>query len=113
MGSIRQERIESTIQKAVATHLQRNAKDICLGAMVTVTAVRVTPDLSLAKVYISIFSPKDDQKTVLKNINDNSGKIRFDVGKELSNLRKIPDLRFYVDDSLDYAMEIDQLLKKK
>lgn len=111
MGSIRQGRIESTIQKSIATFLQRNSKDFCLGAMVTVTTVRVTPDLSLAKTYLSIFSPKEDQKTVLKHINDNSGKIRFEVGKELSNLRKIPELSFYIDDSLDYAMEIDRLLK--
>lgn len=113
MGSIRQGRIESTIQKSVAGFLQRNSKDICLGAMVTVTVVRVTPDLSLAKIYLSIFSPKEDQKTVLKHINDNRGQVRFEVGKELSNLRKIPELNFYIDDSLDYAMEIDELLKKK
>lgn len=113
MGSIRQGRIESTIQKSVASYLQRNAKEICLGAMVTVTGIRVTADLSLAKVYISIFSPKEDQKAVLEHINENNGKVRFEVGKDISNLRKIPELRFYIDDSLDYAMEIDRLLKNK
>ncbi len=113
MGSIRQSRIESVIQKAVGTYLQRNSKEICLGALVTVTAVRVTADLSIARIYISIFSTKDDQQKVLEHINSEVGKVRYEVGKDLKNLHKIPELQFRIDDSLDYAMEIDRLLKDK
>lgn len=113
MGSIRQNRVESVIQKAVGTYLQRNSIDICLGALVTVTTVRVTADLSIARIFISIFSPKEDSKKVLENINENISKIRFEVGKDLKNMHKIPELQFKIDDSLDYAMEIDRLLKDK
>lgn len=90
---------------------QRNAREICLGAMVSVTAVRVTSDLSLARCYLSIFAGPD-KKEVLESIKEHSGKIRGDVGKRLKNMRKIPELLFFIDDSLDYAMEIEQLLKK-
>jgi len=112
MGSIRQSRVESTIKKVVGTCLQRNTQTICLGAMVTVTVVRVTGDLSLARIYVSIFSLKEDQKKVLQNLNENVGKIRFEVGNELKNLHKIPELQFRLDDSLDYAQEVDRLLKE-
>lgn len=113
MGSIRQNRVESVIQKAVGTYLQRNGKEICLGALVTVTVVTVTADLSIARVYLSILSMKEDKQKVLDAINENQGKIRYEVGKELKTLHHIPELQFRIDDSLDYAMEIDRLLKEK
>ena len=112
MGSIRQNKIEGVIQEELSTFFQRNAREICLGAMVSVTSVRVTSDLSLARCYLSVFAGPD-KKEVLENVKVHSGKIRGDVGKRLKNMRKIPELLFFIDDSLDYAAEIDQLLKKK
>lgn len=112
MSSIRQNRIEGVIREELSTFFQRNARDICLGAMVTVTVVRVTSDLSIAKCYLSVFAGPDKEE-VLENIKINTSKIRGDVGKRLKNMRKIPSLMFYIDDSLDYANEIDELLKKK
>ena len=112
MGSIRQNRIEGVIQEELGTYFQRNAREVCLGAMVTVTTVRVTSDLSLARCYLSIFAGPD-KKEVLDSINVHSTKIRGEVGKRLKNMRKIPDLVFKIDDSLDYAMEIQNLLNKK
>ena len=111
MGSIRQNRIENVIQEEVSKVFQKNAKELCLGAMVTATVVRVTPDLSLARVFLSIFAgpPKEE---VLQNILANKGKIRGDVGRRLKNMKHIPDLDFKIDDSLDYAMKIEELLKK-
>lgn len=111
MGSIRQNKIEGVIQEEMSMFFQRHARDICKGAMVSVTVVRVTPDLSLAKCYLSIFAgpPKEE---VLESINSNVTRIRGDVGKRLKNMRKIPELRFFIDDSLDYANKIDELLKK-
>lgn len=91
--------------------LQRHARDICLGAMVSVTVVRITPDLSIAKCYLSIFAGPD-KKEVMDSINENRSRIRGEVGKRLKNMKKIPELMFYIDDSLEYADEIDQLLKK-
>ena len=110
MASIRQNKIESVIQSEVSVYLQRNSS-ICLGTMVSVTVVRVTSDLSLARCYLSIFGAKDKQD-VFENIESNSSRIRGEVGKKLRNLRKIPALKFHIDDSLDYASKIDELLKK-
>lgn len=112
MGSIRQNKIEGVIQKELSVFFQRNAREICLGAMVSVTTVRVTSDLSLARTYISIFGGPD-KKEVLESIQNYSGKIRGEVGKRLKNLRKIPELIFHIDDSLDYAQQIEDLLSKK
>jgi ribosome-binding factor A len=112
MSSIRQNKIEGVIQEEMALFFQRNSREICLGAMVSVTMVRVTADLSLAKCYLSVFAGPD-KTSVLENIRQNSGKIRGEVGKRLKNMRKIPELAFYIDDSLDYAAQIDALLKKK
>lgn len=111
MSSIRQNRIERVIQEELSQIFQRNAREYCLGAMVSATVVRVTSDLSLAKCYVSIFAgpPK---KEVLEAIEAHTSKIRGDVGRRVKNMRKIPELKFYIDDSLDYANEIDALLKK-
>ena len=111
MGSIRQNKIEGVIQEELSIFFQRNAREICLGAMVTVTVVRVTADLSLARIFLSVFAGPDKQE-VLESIQQNSSKIRGEVGRRLKNLRKIPELIFKIDDSLDYAMEIEELLKK-
>lgn len=110
MSTIRQSRIEAGIQQELSTVFQRNAREICLGAMVTVTSVRVTADLSLAKCYLSIFAGPEP-KEVMENINTNKSRIRKDVGQRLKNMKKIPELAFFRDDSLDYAEEIDKLLK--
>lgn len=111
MGSIRQNKIEGVIQEELSTVFQRNAREICLGAMVSVTQVRVTSDLSLARCYLSIFAgpPKEE---VLENVKAHAGRIRKDIGKRLKNMKKMPDLAYFIDDSLDYAMEIDKLLKE-
>ncbi len=111
MSSIRQNRIEGVIQEELSVFFQRNAREVCLGAMVSVTVVRITPDLSLAKCYLSVFAGPD-KKEVIANIKTHSSRIRGDVGKRLKNMKKIPELLFYLDDSIEYASEIDRLLKK-
>jgi ribosome-binding factor A len=110
MSSIRQNRVEGVIQQELSTFFQRNASEICLGAMVSVTTVRVTSDLSLARIFVSIFAGPD-KKDVLKNIQDNARRIRGEVGKRLKNMHRIPELTFFIDDSLDYAENINKLLK--
>ena len=110
MSSIRQNRVEGVIREELSTFFQRNAREICLGAMVSVTTVRVTSDLSLARIYISIFAGPD-KKDVLENIRTNASRIRGEVGKRLKNMHRIPELSFFIDDSLDYAEEINNLLK--
>ena len=111
MSSIRQNKVERVVQEELSMIFQRNARELCLGAMVSATVVRVTPDLSLARCYVSVFAgpPKEE---VLENIKLNVSKIRGEVGKRLKNMSRIPELSFHIDDSFDYANEIDELLKK-
>lgn len=111
MGSIRQNKVEAAIQETLATVFQREGKELTLGSMVSVTAVRITPDLSLARCYLSIFAGPP-AKEVMENIELHKGKIKREIGKRLKNMKKMPELAFIHDDSLDYAEQIDQLLKK-
>lgn len=109
--SIRQEKVSNEIQRELSVFFQRESMTIGKGSMVSVTVVRVTPDFSLAKVYLSIFAGPPAEE-VLENINQNIGVVKAYLGKKLKTMRKLPDLMFFIDDSLDYAEEIDDLLKK-
>ena len=111
MSAIRQQKIEAAIRQELSMILLAKATELTLGAMVSITVVRVTADLSLARCYLSVFGPQSPE-SVLQKINENSGIIRKDIGFRLKNMRKIPALRFYIDDSLDYAEKINDLLKK-
>lgn len=113
MATIRQEKIAGVLQKDLGTVFQQNTRTICDGAMVSVTIVRVTPDLSLAKVYLSIFGHKNPDE-VLEMIKQATPQIKHAVAQKVRHqLRKMPDLQFYRDDSMEYAANIDNLLKNK
>jgi len=111
--------MESTRLKKIGRLLQKELGDIFLkqtkgmpGALISVSAVRVSPDLGIAKVYLSIF-PSEKGPEILKAIQANVKAVRFDLGQRVHlQLRKIPELSFYIDDSLDYIENIDNLLKK-
>ena len=110
MSSIRQKKIEAVIQAELGNYFREHARSVCLGAMVSVTEVRVVPDMSYLKAYLSVFGHKDVQE-VYKSIKSKKNEIRFEMGKRLGkSMRRIPDLSFYIDDSLNYAEEIDKLL---
>ena len=80
--------------------------------MVSVTRVKISPDLSICTAYLSIF-PSERGDELLKNIQQNTSTIRYDLGQRVRNqLRIIPELRFFIDDSLDYLERIDDLLKQ-
>lgn len=82
------------------------------GIMVSVTRCRVSPDLSICTAYLSIF-PSEKGEEIIKNITANEKTIRYELGTRVRNqLRIIPELRFFIDDSLDYIERIDELLKK-
>lgn len=82
------------------------------GVLVSVSAVRVSPDLSVARGYLSIF-PSDKSGALLDNINANARQIRYELGTRVRHqLRIIPELKFFLDDSLDYLDHIDELLKE-
>lgn len=111
METTRQSKINRLIQKDLSELFQRECREFCSGAMVSVTVVRISPDLSVAKVYLSIFpSAKADE--IQKNISEASSQIRYNLGKKVGKqLRIVPELKFFIDDSLDYADKIDELLK--
>jgi len=110
--------METTRQNKIARLLQKELSDIFLlqakamsGTLVSVSVVRISPDLSIARVYLSIF-PSDKSEEMVKNINENTRSIRYELGTRARHqLRIIPELKFFVDDSLDYLEKIDSLLK--
>lgn len=82
------------------------------GAMVTVSEVQISPDLSVAKVYVSIF-PSAKQQEVMKMLEEEKRHLRGELGRQVAKqLRIVPELDFYLDTTLDYAEHIDELLKK-
>lgn len=92
---------------------QRELKELLQGAMLSVTNARVSSDLSVAKFYLSIF-PDDKVQPVVDSINANKAKVRFALGKRVGKqLRIIPELAFFVDDSLNYLENIDRLLDEE
>ncbi|MFD0863207.1 30S ribosome-binding factor RbfA [Sungkyunkwania multivorans] len=112
MESNRQKKIAGVIQKDLVDILQGAARDGgLLGTLISVTKVKVTVDLSDAKVFLSIF-PNDQAKGLLEGITDNASQIKHQLAmKTKDQLRRVPNLQFYLDDSLEYIDEIDRSLK--
>lgn len=109
METTRQQKINRLIQKEMSEIFLLQTKQM-RGILVSVSSVRISPDLGYAKVYLSIF-PSEKANELLGNIKANTKAIRFDLGQRLGKqLRIIPELTFYLDDSLDYLDNIDRLL---
>lgn len=82
------------------------------GVLVSVSACRISPDMSICRAYLSVF-PSEKSAEIVKNINENARSVRFELGTRVRHqLRIIPELKFFVDDSLDYIEHIDELLTK-
>jgi ribosome-binding factor A len=110
MTTTRQHKVSRLLQKELGDYFQKNGSKITGGKMVTVTVVRISPDLGVAKVYLSIF-PGEGLEDALQAIVDKAGLIRRVMGKRLRHqLRHIPEFVFYLDDSLDYIDRIENLL---
>lgn len=115
MDSTRLQKVTRLLQKELSEIFQKEAK-LFGGAMISVTTVRLTNDLSLARVYLSIFDPhslgSQGAQNIIDVIKNQSWKIKQSLAAKIRNqMRKIPDLEFFIDDSLDYAQKIDDLLK--
>ena len=109
--STRQLKVAREIQKDMAEILRSKGMAAFQGAMVTVSEVRVSPDLAVAKVYVSIF-PSDKSEAVMDILQENVRAYRGELGHRVGRqLRIVPELTFYLDTTLDYAEHIDQLLK--
>lgn len=109
--------METTRQAKIARLLQKELSEIFRkqtakthGVLVSVSAVRVSPDLSIARAYLSVF-PSDKAQEIMESINKSSKTIRYELAQKVRyQLRKTPELSFYIDDSLDYIENIDNLL---
>jgi ribosome-binding factor A len=111
METTRQSKIARLIQKDLSNIFQAQTRQM-RGVLVSVSVVRVSPDLSIAKVYLSVF-PSARAEEILINVNNNASQIRYELGNlERHQLRIIPELKFFLDDSLDYIENIDRLLNK-
>jgi ribosome-binding factor A len=111
MESIRQSKVARLLQKELAEIFRSEAKNLFNGAFISVTQIRVSPDLGHAKVYVSIMLPKETEK-VLEQIKSQQFAIKKILISKIKNqFKTMPELAFYIDDSLDYAEKIDQLLK--
>jgi len=112
MDTTRQNKIARLIQKDMAEILQKEGRNFFSGVLISVTNVRVSPDLSIARVYLSIF-PSEKGAEILLEIKKLQSKIRGLLGLKVGKqLRIVPQLDFHIDDSLDYIENIDRLLSE-
>ena len=111
MQETRQNKIARLLQKELSVIFQEQTRSLH-GVMVSVTRVKVSPDLSICTAYLSIF-PSEKAQELIQNITKNEKQVRYELGTRVRyQLRIIPELRFFIDDSLDYIDRIDELLKK-
>ena len=111
METTRQNKIARLIQKDLSNIFQAQTRQT-RNLLVSVSVVRVSPDLRVAKADLSVF-PSERAQEVLQNVNDHASEVRFELGRlERHQLRIIPELKFFLDDSLDYVEHIDELLNK-
>lgn len=110
MDSIRQQKVASLLKRDIGEILTHHGPEYLPGKMLTVTTVRMSPDLSFAKVYISIF-PSEDLKADITKLKNHEKPVRGKLGNRVKNqLRIVPEIAFYLDDSQDYVERIDELL---
>ncbi|MDE5981326.1 MAG: 30S ribosome-binding factor RbfA [Bacteroidaceae bacterium] len=111
MDTTRQNKIARLIQKELSEMFQQQTRQT-RGVLVSVSACRISPDMSICRVYLSVF-PSEQAEQIVKNVNENQKSVRFELGNRMRHqLRIIPELKFFVDDSLDYVDHIDELLKQ-
>ena len=110
--SPRQNKVARLIQKDLGEMLQQYARNWIPGILISVSSVRLSPDMGLAKVYLSVF-PSQRADEILEKVNTVKKEIRYQLGQRVKNqLRRVPELTFSIDDSLDYIEKIDDLLQK-
>jgi ribosome-binding factor A len=110
----RQLKVSSLLQSELASVLRDKFRELTNASLITITMVKVTADLSLARVYLSVFGPgqADSKETMVNRLRQAKPAIRGELGHRIRNqMRVVPDLEFYLDDSLDYAEHIEKLLR--
>ena len=110
--STRGQKVSAEIQKDISDIFLKEGSEYVRGALVSVTEVRMSPDLSFARIFVSIF-PFEKKDEILQKLKEGTARIRYELGKRIrNNLRIIPEIEFSLDDSMEYASHIDELLKK-
>ncbi len=108
----RQKQIGQLVQEELSTIFQRMGFNVLEGGMISIAAVKITPDLLEAKVYLSMFQIKD-KDGMLERINERMGEIKKELGRQVGKqLRRIPELTFFLDDTLDYVFKMEEVFKK-
>lgn len=113
MENTRQNKISRLVQRSLSEIFRAESRNMFDGAMISVTKVNVTRDLSLARNYISIFSTKKSKEEIFEQLMTNKSYIRKLLGQAIGKqVRVVPDIDFFIDDSLDYIENIEKLLKE-
>ena len=108
----RQKQIGGLIQEEINSIFQRMGLNIVDGGMVSISTVKITPDLLEARIYLSIYNAKDN-KAVLKKIEERAWEIKKELAARVKHqLRRIPELKFYLDDTLDHVFKMEELFKQ-
>ncbi|MEG2756221.1 MAG: 30S ribosome-binding factor RbfA [Mucinivorans sp.] len=109
--SVRQQKVGALVQKEMADIFIKQGAPFLSGAMVSITKVRVTPDLAVSKIYLSVF-PFDKSQGVLQAVKKGASTLRYELSRRIGQqVRIIPEVIFYIDDSIEYVERIEQLLK--
>lgn len=112
MFTERQNKVSRLIQKDISEIFTNHGREWFNGAMVTVTVVRISKDLFNAKIYISVF-PSDKAEAILEFLDANISKVRYELGNRVRHqLKKVPEIKFFLDDSLDHIDRINKLLNE-
>lgn len=111
METTRQQKVARLIQKEMADMFQTEPHLINKHNLITVTGVRVSKDLSIARIFVSVFATKEKQQTI-DMLEDKNKEIRYKLGQRIKHqLRVVPEIMFVLDDTLDYIENIENLLK--
>ena len=108
----RQKQVSGLIQEEINFIFQRLGLNMVDGGMVSISSVKITPDLLEARIYLSVFNAQDS-KAVLKKVQDKAWEIKKELAARVKNqLRRIPELRFFLDDTLDYVFKMEEILRQ-
>ena len=108
----RQKQVGGLIQEEINTIFQRLGLSFIDGGMVSISSVKITPDLLEARIYLSVFNAPD-KNAVLKKIEDRAWEVKKELAARVRNqLRRIPELKFFLDDTLDHVFKMDELLRQ-
>ncbi len=112
MESRRQQQVAGVIQQEIGDILQKNGRNYYGASFVTISGVKVTPDLLVARIFVSVLV-ENERKAVIEALKNNASHIRGQLGNKVKNqLRRVPGLEFFLDESLDEVFKIDKLLKE-